>query len=79
MNSRLIKFDYTFYAPMIAFAVSLVVIVFLMIAYLDSQVIIIKQDTAIRFHIVNNTALMLDYVKLERACGDIVFKGNRHE
>ena len=79
MNSRWIKWDIAMLVPMLAAALLAVLLTATGIAYLDAKVIIIKQDAAIRFGIVNNTALMLKYVKLERACGDIVLRGNRHE
>ena len=73
------KLHSTVVIPMVGVAAMTVAFVLAGIGLLDAKAIIIQQDAAIRFHIVNNTALMLDYVKLEKACGDIVMRSKLHE
>ena len=73
------KIDSVMLIPMLAAALLAVLLTTTGIAYLDAQVVISKQDAAIRAGIVRHTALTGTYAKLEKACSDIVMRSKLHE
>ncbi len=68
------RLDLTFYIPMTALAMVTALYVGILIAYLDSEVIIKKQNQAILAGIITNTATKAAYARLEKACGEIVYE-----